>query len=97
MLRLKNGFREPLSKSLILDLNQDHILDQGELEALFQKELDKIYDPNNPEDDLRERIEEMARMREHVMKEVCRYSWFHLQNNSRGFFELTPLLSYVMS
>jgi len=46
------------------------VLDQGELEALFQKELDKLYDPSRPEDDMRERQEEMARMREHVMKEV---------------------------
>ena len=52
------------------DLNQDNFLDQGELEALFQKELDKVYDPSRPEDDMRERMEEMARMREHVMKEV---------------------------
>lgn len=52
------------------DLNQDNFLDQGELEALFQKELDKVYDPSRPEDDMRERMEEMARMREHVMKEI---------------------------
>ncbi|GAU97844.1 hypothetical protein RvY_09073 [Ramazzottius varieornatus] len=52
------------------DLNHDGFLDQGELEALFQKELDKVYDPNRPEDDMRERMEEMARMREHVMKEI---------------------------
>ncbi|OQV22469.1 Nucleobindin-2 [Hypsibius exemplaris] len=52
------------------DLNEDGMLDQGELEALFQKELDKIYDPTRPEDDMRERVEEMARMREHVMKEI---------------------------
>lgn len=29
-----------------------------------------MYDPNNPEDDMEERYEEMARMREHVMKEL---------------------------
>jgi len=51
------------------DLTGDGYLDTGELEALFQKELDKVYDKNNPEDDMRERDEEMARMREHVMKE----------------------------
>ena len=33
-------------------------------------QLDKLYDPNAPEDDMAERFEEMNRMREHVMKEV---------------------------
>ena len=37
---------------------------------MFQKELDKAYDPNKPEDDMRERMEESERMREHVMKET---------------------------
>jgi hypothetical protein len=36
---------------------------------LFKKELDKVYDPNAPEDDMREREEEMERMREHVFRE----------------------------
>jgi hypothetical protein len=39
------------------------------LQVLFKKELDKVYDPNAPEDDMREREEEMERMREHVFKE----------------------------
>lgn len=33
-------------------------------------QLDKVYDPDAPEDDMVERYEEMNRMREHVMKEV---------------------------
>lgn len=37
---------------------------------MFQKELDKAYDPSKPEDDMRERAEESERMREHVMKET---------------------------
>ena len=37
--------------------------------VLFKKELDKVYDPNAPEDDMREREEEMERMREHVFRE----------------------------
>ncbi|XP_014669982.1 PREDICTED: nucleobindin-2-like, partial [Priapulus caudatus] len=52
------------------DYNRDGYLDQKELEALFQTELDKLYDPDNPEDDMYERQEEMARMREHVQREV---------------------------
>jgi hypothetical protein len=36
---------------------------------LFEKELDKVYDKNNSEDDMMERGEEMERMREHVFSE----------------------------
>ena len=39
-----------------------------QVRVLFRKELDKVYDPNEPEDDMREREEEMERMREHVFK-----------------------------
>ena len=34
---------------IISDVNGDKYLDAYELEAIFQYELDKIYDPNNPE------------------------------------------------
>lgn len=37
---------------------------------MFTLQLDKVYDPDAPEDDMMERYEEMNRMREHVMKEV---------------------------
>ena len=37
---------------------------------MFTFQLDKVYDPDAPEDDMMERYEEMNRMREHVMKEV---------------------------
>lgn len=33
-------------------------------------QLDKVYDPTAPEDDLNERYEEMNRMREHMMNEI---------------------------
>lgn len=33
-------------------------------------QLDQVYDPNAPEDDMNERYEEMNRMREHVMNEL---------------------------
>ena len=44
------------SSSLIyfLDINGDGFIDAYELEAIFQPELDKIWDPKNPEDDMRE-------------------------------------------
>uniref|UniRef100_A0A5G3HHG9 Nucleobindin-1 n=1 Tax=Xenopus tropicalis TaxID=8364 RepID=A0A5G3HHG9_XENTR len=52
------------------DTNGDGVLDEQELEALFTKELEKVYDPKNEEDDMVEMEEERLRMREHVMKNV---------------------------
>jgi len=52
------------------DIDSDGNLDEREVEALFQKELDKVYDEDAPEDDMIERFEEMNRMREHILKEV---------------------------
>ncbi|KAF3846141.1 hypothetical protein F7725_003219 [Dissostichus mawsoni] len=40
------------------------------IEALFTKELEKVYDAKNEEDDMTEMEEERLRMREHVMKNV---------------------------
>jgi len=51
------------------DLDGNGQWDEDEVRILFKKELDKAYDPNNPEDDMKEREEEMERMREHVFKE----------------------------
>ena len=44
---------------LFLDINGDGYIDAFELEAIFQPELDKIWDPNNPEDDMNE-MEEVS-------------------------------------
>ncbi|KAM9394215.1 nucleobindin-1 [Pholidichthys leucotaenia] len=52
------------------DTNEDGILDEQELEALFTKELEKVYDPKNEEDDMMEMEEERLKMREHVMNNV---------------------------
>ncbi|XP_020492125.1 nucleobindin-2 [Labrus bergylta] len=52
------------------DSNGDGFLDESELEALFTKELEKVYNPENEEDDMVEMEEERLRMREHVMNEV---------------------------
>ncbi|XP_055483438.1 nucleobindin-2 isoform X2 [Psammomys obesus] len=52
------------------DVNSDGFLDEQELEALFTKELEKIYDSRNAEDDMIEMEEERLRMREHVMNEI---------------------------
>ena len=81
------GFGEILEISenltTFLDINGDGYIDAFELEAIFQPELDKIWDPNNPEDDMNEmeevlptrvkffnNFQERANMREHVMNEV---------------------------
>ncbi|XP_058607796.1 nucleobindin-2b [Onychostoma macrolepis] len=52
------------------DTNGDGYFDEQELEALFTKELEKVYDPTHEEDDMLEMEEERLRMREHVMNEV---------------------------
>uniref|UniRef100_A0A8C2WGB2 Nucleobindin-1 n=1 Tax=Cyclopterus lumpus TaxID=8103 RepID=A0A8C2WGB2_CYCLU len=52
------------------DTNEDGVLDEQELEALFTKELEKVYNAKNEEDDMMEMEEERLRMREHVMKNV---------------------------
>ncbi|XP_029289267.1 nucleobindin-2-like [Cottoperca gobio] len=52
------------------DTNGDGFFDDSELEALFTKELEKVYNSENEEDDMVEMEEERLRMREHVMNEV---------------------------
>lgn len=54
------------------DVDSNGVWDQNEVKALFIKELDKVYQQGLPEDDMRERAEEMERMREHVFSEADR-------------------------
>ncbi|XP_061898786.1 nucleobindin-2-like [Entelurus aequoreus] len=61
---------DPKTFFKIHDSNGDGFFDENELEALFAKELDKVYNPKNEEDDMVEMEEERLRMREHVMNEV---------------------------
>ncbi|XP_037306362.2 nucleobindin-2-like [Pungitius pungitius] len=61
---------DPKTFFKIHDSNGDGFLDESELEALFTKELEKVYTPGNEEDDMFEMEEERLRMREHVMNEV---------------------------
>ncbi|XP_030056924.1 nucleobindin-2 [Microcaecilia unicolor] len=61
---------DPRTFFMLHDSNNDGFLDEQELEALFTKELEKVYDPKNEEDDMVEMEEERLRMREHVMNEV---------------------------
>ena len=78
------------------DLDGNGQWDENEVRILFKKELDKAYDPNAPEDDMREREEEMERMREHVFKEsdgnkdhMISYDEF-LKETQRDEFEKDP-------
>ena len=52
-------------------------------------QLDQVYDPNLPEDDMRERYEEMARMREHVFGE--------LDHDKDHFISIEEFLNYTGS
>nr|XP_020449181.1 nucleobindin-2 isoform X2 [Monopterus albus] len=61
---------EPKTFFKLHDSNDDGFLDETELEALFTKELEKVYNPQNEDDDMIEMEEERLRMREHVMNEV---------------------------
>lgn len=61
---------DPKTFFLLHDMDSNGLWDENEVKALFLKELDKMYQSGAPEDDIRERIEEMERMREQVFKEV---------------------------
>uniref|UniRef100_A0A3B3T279 Nucleobindin 2 n=1 Tax=Paramormyrops kingsleyae TaxID=1676925 RepID=A0A3B3T279_9TELE len=69
------------------DTNGDGFLDEQELESLFTKELEKIYDPTNEEDDMVEMEEERLRMREHVMNETLEQNQPYTEDEMREFEE----------
>lgn len=61
---------DPKTFFTLHDLDGNNLWDQDEVKALFIKELDKMYAAGAPEDDMRERAEEMERMRETVFREI---------------------------
>lgn len=61
---------DPKTFFMLHDIDGNGLWDQEEVKALFIKELDKMYQQGAPEDDMRERVEEMERMRESVFKEM---------------------------
>ncbi|KAH8264832.1 hypothetical protein KR038_002734 [Drosophila bunnanda] len=65
----KNDF-QPKTFFSIHDVDSNGYWDEAEVKALFVKELDKVYQSDLPEDDMRERAEEMERMREHYFQET---------------------------
>ncbi|XP_077301796.1 nucleobindin 1 isoform X1 [Arctopsyche grandis] len=66
---MENQQFDPKIFFMLHDVDGNGVWDQTEVKALFLKELDKMYENNAPEDDMRERQEEMERMREHVFQE----------------------------
>lgn len=70
---------------MLHDLDSNGLWDQDEVKALFIKELDKMYAAGAPEDDMRERVEEMERMRETVFQEV--------DMNRDGFIDFPEFLA----
>jgi len=67
---MKNTEFDPKAFFMLHDIDGDGFLNVPEIEALFQTELDKVYNSSNPDDDMVERDEEMNRMREHVFGEI---------------------------
>ncbi|KAJ1524772.1 hypothetical protein ONE63_009649 [Megalurothrips usitatus] len=67
---MENQEFDPKTFFYLHDVNGDGVWDFDEVKALFLKELDKMYQAGAPEDDMRERVEEMERMREHVFSEA---------------------------
>ncbi|EFA00695.1 nucleobindin-2 [Tribolium castaneum] len=61
---------DPKTFFMLHDIDGNGLWDQDEVKALFIKELQKMYAAGEPEDDMRERAEEMERMRESVFSEV---------------------------
>lgn len=61
---------DPKKFFMMHDVDGNGFWDEMEVKALFKTELDKVYQQGLPEDDMRERAEEMERMREHVYKET---------------------------
>ncbi|XP_022246409.1 nucleobindin-2-like isoform X2 [Limulus polyphemus] len=69
------------------DINGDGYLDEDEVEAILSLEVKKMYDPNNPEDDPVEMMEEYNRMREHIYNEADRDKDKRI--SQKEFMELT--------
>merc|ERR1711942_79619 len=61
---------DPKTFFTLHDTNSDGYLDELEVEALVERDLGKMYNEDNPEDDMVEKEEERNRMREHVFSEV---------------------------
>ncbi|XP_053683965.1 nucleobindin-2 [Sabethes cyaneus] len=61
---------DPKAFFMLHDLDGNGFWDENEVKVLFINELNKMYQAGAPEDDMKERAEEMERMREHVFSEA---------------------------
>lgn len=61
---------DPKSFFMLHDIDGNGFWDENEVKVLFINELNKMYQAGAPEDDMKERAEEMERMREHVFQEA---------------------------
>lgn len=68
--QMDNNEFDPKTFFALHDTDSNGYLDEFEIEALFQIELNKIFNSTDPEYDPAEREEEMNRMREHVFTEM---------------------------
>ncbi|XP_071482302.1 nucleobindin-2-like isoform X2 [Diadema antillarum] len=66
---LEKGDFNPKTFFFLHDANSDGFLDAFELEALFIKEVEKIYQ-GRKNVDVQEKFEELSRMREHVVNQI---------------------------
>ncbi|XP_067135769.1 nucleobindin-2-like [Centruroides vittatus] len=69
------------------DLNGDQHLDTEEVEAFVIREIRKMYDSNNEEDDPVERREELTRMSEYIFKEADKDNDYLI--SKKEFLEMT--------
>lgn len=61
---------DPKTFFMLHDIDGNGFWDENEVKVLFINELNKMYQAGTPEDDMKERAEEMERMREHVFQEA---------------------------
>lgn len=61
---------DPKTFFMLHDIDGNGYWDENEVKVLFINELNKMYEAGHPEDDMKERAEEMERMREHVFQEA---------------------------
>lgn len=61
---------DPKTFFALHDTNSDSYWDQSEVRQLLVTEIEKLYDPTNPEDDPNQMEEEYERMREHVYEQI---------------------------
>lgn len=61
---------DPKTFFMLHDIDGNGFWDENEVKVLFINELNKMYQAGAPEDDMKERAEEMERMREHVFQEA---------------------------